>query len=295
MFENLWFYLGFSFVQYALIVGVLISVSSSFLGVTLVLKRFSYLGDGLSHVAFGAMCVAAVASVTDDLYIIMPVTIVAAIILLCFGDKLNVKGDAAIAMVSVAALAIGYLLVNLYSKSPNVAGDVCSSLFGSTSILTLSQADVWLSVAMSLAVSLLFILFYNKIFAVTFDESFMRASGGGASAYNFAIAVVTAIVISLSMRLVGSLLITALIVFPAVSAMRIFKSYKAVTIFSVCFGAVSSFVGIIISILAATPVGATIVVVDVVLFALSSVVGLIIKKCGSRKNEKKAVACGGQS
>lgn len=274
--DTLWMYLGFEFVQLALIVGVLISVSSSCLGVTLVLKRYSMIGDGLSHVAFGAMCVGAVFNVTNDLYVVMPITVLTAVLLLCVGNKAKNKGDSTIAMISVGTLAFGYLIVNRFSTSANVSGDVCSSLFGSTSILTLTQADMWICIVMSVVVALFFILCYNKIFAVTFDDNFMRASGSKTGLWNFAIAVITAIVISISMRLVGSLLITALIIFPALSAMRLFKSYKAVIIFSVCFGAVTSFLGIILSIVLETPVGSTIVVTDVISYLICYVVGQIL-------------------
>ena len=271
--EQLWMYLGFEFVQLALIVGVLIAVSSSCLGVTLVLKRYSMIGDGLSHVAFGAMCVSAVLSVSNDLYVVMPVTVLTAVLLLCLGNKSKDKGDSKIAMISVGTLAFGYLVVNRFSTSANVSGDVCSSLFGSTSILTLTQADMWICIVMSVIVALFFILCYNKIFAVTFDDNFMRASGSKTGLWNFAIAVITAIVISISMRLVGSLLITALIIFPALSAMRLFKSYKWVMIFSVCFGAVTSFLGIILSIVFETPVGSTIVVTDVICYLICFILG----------------------
>lgn len=285
MIEKIFVYLSYAFVQYAIIVGALISVCSSLLGVTLVLKRYSLIGDGLSHVAFGAMCVAAVANVTENLYVIMPVTVVAALILLCFGDKLNLKGDAAIAMMSVTALAFGYLIVNVFSASANVSGDVCSTLFGSMSILTLTSNDLILSIVMSLLVALVFILFNKRIFAVTFDESFMRAAGLNARLFDILIAVVTAIVISLSMRLVGSLLITALIIFPSMSAMRLFKSYRSVIIFSVCFGAVASIIGILFSIAAGTPVGSTIVLTDFIAFLICSGIGKLLtrKKIGNKK------------
>lgn len=276
-FDTIVYYLGFSFVQYALLVGVLISASSSCLGVTLVLKRFSYIGDGLSHVAFCAMCVASVVGITNNLYIIMPVTIISAVLLMCFGQK-SIKGDTMIAMLSVGALAIGYMLINQFSSSGNVASDVCSTLFGTTALLTLTQSDVILCTVMSVIVALVFVLFYNKIFAVTFDEKFMRVSGGHAKAYNIMLAVLTGVVISLSMRLVGSLLITALVIFPAVSAMRLFKSYKGVTIFSVCFAVVTSVIGMLVSIILGTPAGSTIVVTDIIAFIICFIVGKFIRR-----------------
>ena len=266
-FETLVFYFSnYPFVRYAFIVGLLISLCSSLLGVTLVLKRFSFIGDGLSHVAFGAMAVATVASVTNQMAIILPVTVLAAILLLRTGQNTKIKGDAAVAMISVGALAIGYMLINVFSKSANVAGDVCSTLFGSLSILTLKASDVWLCVIMSVIVIALFLLFYHKIFAVTFDESFASATGLPSNAYNLLIAVITAMIIVLAMNLVGSLLISALIIFPALSAMRLFRSFKAVIICSAVISVICAAFGIILSILCSTPVGSTIVCADIVVF-----------------------------
>ncbi len=262
MLEKLMAYFEFPFVRYALIAAVLIALCSSLLGVTLVLKRFSFIGDGLSHVAFGAMAVATVLKLSNNMLLIMPVTIIAAIILLIGGKNIKIKGDAAIAVISVGALAIGYLVMNLFSSSGNVSGDVCSTLFGSTSILTLTIKDVYLCVALSIAVIIIFCVFYNKIFAVTFDESFAKATGIKVGAYNFLIAVTIAVIIVLAMNLVGSLLISALIIFPALSAMRLFKSFKSVIIFSAAFSVVCTVVGLLASILAGTPVGSTIVASD---------------------------------
>lgn len=274
MLEKLMVYFEYPFVRYALIAAVLIALCSSLLGVTLVLKRFSFIGDGLSHVAFGAMAVATVLKLSNNMLLIMPVTIIAAIILLISGKK-KIKGDAAIAVISVGALAIGYLVMNLFSTSGNVSGDVCSTLFGSTSILTLTIKDVYLCVTLSIAVIIIFCVFYNKIFAVTFDESFAKATGIKVGAYNFLIAVTIAVIIVLAMNLVGSLLISALIIFPALSAMRLFKSFKSVIIFSAAFSVVCTVVGLLASILAGTPVGSTIVASDIAGFiiclALSSV------------------------
>ena len=263
MLEKLMAYFEYPFVRYALIAAVLIALCSSLLGVTLVLKRFSFIGDGLSHVAFGAMAVATVLKLSNNMLLIMPVTIIAAIILLIGGKNIKIKGDAAIAVISVGALAIGYLVMNLFSTSGNVSGDVCSTLFGSTSILTLTIKDVYLCVALSIAVIIIFCVFYNKIFAVTFDESFAKATGIKVGAYNFLIAVTIAVIIVLAMNLVGSLLISALIIFPALSAMRLFKSFKSVIIFSAAFSVVCTVVGLIASILAGTPVGSTIVASDI--------------------------------
>ena len=275
IFEKLSLYLAYPFVRYALIVGVLIALCSSLLGVTLVLKRFSFIGDGLSHVAFGAMAVAGVLQMTNEMPFVMAITIISAILLLRTGQNKKIKGDAAIAMISVGALAIGYLIMNLFSASSNLSGDVCSTLFGSTSILTLSSVDVWLSVGMSILVLIIFLFFYNKIFAVTFDESFAKAAGTKVGIYNLIIAIVVAVVIVLAMNLVGSLLISALIIFPALSAMRIFKSFRSVTIYAAILSVSCSLVGILVSILAGTPVGSTIVAVQIGAFILSWIAGTV--------------------
>ena len=275
MFETLRMYFQYPFVRYALIVGVLIALCSSLLGVTLVLKRFSFIGDGLSHVAFGAMAIASVLNITNNMLFILPVTVICAILLLRAGQNTRIKGDAAIAMISVGALAIGYLLMNLFSTSPNISGDVCSTLFGSTSILTLTKGEVWLCGILSVVVVAIFILFYNKIFAVTFDENFARATGTRANAYNLLIAVVIAVIIVLAMNLVGSLLISALVIFPALSAMRLFKSFRSVTISAAVLSVLSATAGILISILAGTPVGSTIVAVDIAVFLVSYGIGRI--------------------
>lgn len=266
-------YLAYPFVRYALIVGVLIALCSSLLGVTLVLKRFSFIGDGLSHVAFGAMAVAAVLRLTNNMPLVLAITIVCAILLLRTGQNAKVKGDAAVAMISVGALAIGYLLMNRFPTSGNVSGDVCTTLFGSTSILTLRPAEVWMSAALSVTVVVVFVALYNKIFAVTFDESFAQAIGTNAKLYNLLIAVIIAVIIVLAMNLVGSLLISALVIFPALSAMRIFKSFRSVTICSAVLSVICAVLGILASILYDTPVGSTIVAADIVTFALCSLVG----------------------
>ena len=274
---NLQFYLQFPFVRYALIVGILIALCSSLLGVTLVLKRYSFIGDGLSHVAFGAMAVATILKVSNQTLLIMPITILAAILLLKTGQNAKIKGDAAIAMMSVGALAIGYLLMNVFSTSANVSGDVCSTLFGSTSILTLTKEEVMLCIGLSIFVIVLYIVFYNRIFAGTFDENFMKATGLKAERYNLLIAIVIAVIIVLGMNLVGSLLISALVIFPALSAMRMIENFKGVVICSAVISVCCAFAGMVISILCSTPVGSTIVVVDIVVFAICSVIGKIIR------------------
>lgn len=273
---KLQFYFDYPFVRYAFIVGILIALCSSLLGVVLVLKRFSFIGDGLSHIAFGAMAVATIFHLTSDTIIVMPVTIITAILLLRTGQNTRLKGDAAIAMLSVGALAVGYLVMNIFSTSANVSGDVCSTLFGSTTILTLTSVDVKLCIAASIVVVLFFCLFYNRIFTVTFDENFTKATGKNADMYNMVIAVITAVIIVLAMNLVGSLLITALLIFPALSAMRVMYSFKSVIIYSAVLSVIGATFGLLISILFSTPVGATIVVVDMVIFALNCVVGKIM-------------------
>ena len=268
-------YLQYPFVQYALIVGTLIALCSSLLGVTLVLKRFSFIGDGLSHVAFGAMAVAGVLRLSDNMALVLPVTILCAVLLLRVGQNAKIQGDASIAMISVGALAVGYMLMNLFPVSSNISGDVCSTLFGSTSILTLSVRDVWLCSVLSVVSVGAFAFFYHKIFAVTFDESFARAVGTNAELYNLLIAVMIAVIIALAMNLVGSLLISALVVFPALSAMRVFRSFRAVTICSAVLSVCCTLAGMLIAIAAATPVGATIVAADMTAFAAFSAVGAL--------------------
>lgn len=302
--DKLQFYFGFSFVRYAFVVGLLIALCSSLLGVTLVLKRFSFIGDGLSHVAFGAMSLSATLSVMikraalswtgsnklspdmqkvvkwftnlNDMYIVLPVTLICAILLLRSGQNTKIKGDAAVAMVSVGSLALGYLLMNRFPSGSNTSGDVCSTLFGSTSILTLKREDVNMCIIMAVVVILTYILFYNKIFAVTFDENFIKATGVRANAYNLLIAVVTAMIIVLAMNLVGSLLISALIIFPALAAMRVFKSFRSVIVCSAVISVVCAAFGIISSILFSTPVGSTIVVADLAVFLLFSLISVFI-------------------
>lgn len=275
---KLQFYIDYPFVRYALVVGTLIALCSSLLGVTLVLKRFSFIGDGLSHVAFGVMAIATVLKLTNQTLLVMPVTIIAAVLLLRTGQDTKIKGDAAVAMLSVGSLAIGYLIMNLFSTSANISGDVCSTLFGSTSILTLTKAEVWICVVMSVVVVVLYCLFYNKIFAVTFDENFARATGTNVSAYNLLIAVVTAVIIVLSMNLVGSLLISALVIFPALSSMRVVRNFKGVVICSAIISVFCALFGMLVSILFSTPVGSTIVAADIIIFLIFCVIGRLLRR-----------------
>lgn len=273
IFAKLALYWTYPFVRYALVVGVLIAFCSSLLGVTLVLKRFSFIGDGLSHVAFGAMAIAGVLQISNEMPLVMVITVLSAVLLLRTGQNTKIQGDAAMAMISTGALAVGYLLMNIFSTSSNLSGDVCSTLFGSTSILTLSRSEVWLCVGMSALVVALFFLFYNKTFAVTFDEAFAKAAGTQVELYNLLIAVVVAIVIVLAMNLVGSLLISALIIFPALSAMQLFRSFRSVTVCAVLLSVFCAVLGILIAILAGTPVGSTIVAADIGMFLIFSLLG----------------------
>ena len=277
---NLANYIQLPFVQNALIVGVLVSLCTALLGVTLVLRRFSFIGDGLSHVAFGAMTVAAVVGLTNDMVLVLPVTVVCAVLLLSVGQHAKVKGDASVAMISVRALAVGYLLMNLFPPSgrSNISGDVCTTLFGGTSILTLRPEEVTISIVLSAVVVLFFIFFYHKIFAITFDESFAGATGARTKLYNLLLAVVIAVVVVLAMDLVGSLLISALVVFPALSAMRIFKSFRSVTVCAAVISVTCTIAGILSAAQFNTPVGSTIVVADIVVFAVFSLIGWITQK-----------------
>ena len=275
--ETLQFYLTYPFVRYALIVGTLIALSAALLGVTLVLKRFSYIGDGLSHVAFGALAVATLFDLGSTSVVVMPVTILAAILILRTGQNPKIHGDAAIAMLSVGSLAVGYLVMNLFSTSANISGDVCSTLFGSTSILTLTKAEGWLCVVMSVLVVAVFVFLYNRIFAVTFDENFARATGLKAGLYNNLIAVITAVIIVLAMNLVGSLLISALVIFPALSAMRVIQNFKGVVIYAAVLSVCCALAGMVLSIYFSTPVGATIVVANIIAFFINCLIGRLVR------------------
>ena len=284
MIELLKYYLGLDFVRYAFITSVFIALSSSLLGVPLVLRRFSFIGDGLSHVAFFAMAVATALNVilkatnfqiSNTMYIILPITIISAILLLRTSNNTKIKGDQAIAMISVGALSFGYLIMNLFPASGNISQDVCTTLFGASSILTLTFSDVVLSIILSTFVIIIFVVFYNKIFLITFDETFAVATGVNANAYNFLIATITAIVIVLAMNLVGSLLVSALIVFPVISSMRIFKTFKSVTIGSAIISVICAFIGLTTSILLGSPVGSTIVGIEVIVFIIFYVISFM--------------------
>ncbi len=264
--------LSYPFVQRAIVVGVMVALCSSLVGVTLVLKRFSFIGDGLSHVAFGATAVAAIVGLTGNMVIVLGVTIFAAIFMLRTKNGTKTRGDAVIAMMSVGALAIGYLLLNVFSTSSNIAGDVCSALFGATSILTLGTGEVWLSLILATATVVVFILIYNRIFALTFDRNFLKATGMGADRYNTIIAIMSAVIIVVSMKLVGALLISALIVFPALSAMLLFKSFKAVTVFAAIMSVVCTIIGMCAAIVFETPVGPSVVAADILLYLICKMI-----------------------
>ena len=272
--EQLQTYFSSGFVRYAFIAGVLISLCAGLLGVVLVLKRYAMIGDGLSHVAFGAMAIAAVLGFAP-MTVALPVTVAVAVLLLLAGEKQLIKGDSAIAMLSAGSLAVGYLLLNLFpaSDTGSLSGDVCASLFGSTSMMTLSGADVWLCVGLSAAVIGFFVIFYHKIFAVTFDEGFATSSGVKVRAYNFLIAAISGVVIVLAMKLVGALLISSLIIFPALSAMRVFRSFRSVVICSAVISVVGSLTGLLAALLLSTPTGASVAVVHIVIFMAFTVVG----------------------
>ena len=266
-------YFSYPFVRYAFAVGVMVALCAALIGVVLVLKRFSFLGDGLSHFAFGVIAAASVAGLTDNMLVVLPVTVLCAVLLLRAGQNAKIKGDAAVAMISVSSLAVGYLLLNLFSTSANVSGDVCGTLFGSAGMLTLGRRDMVLCALMTGVTLMLFILFHNRIFTVSFDESFSTATGTRASLFNTVTAVMAAVVIVLGMKLVGSLLITALIVFPALGAMRLFKSFRVVTVFAGVFAVMAAVGGFLLSLVLSAPVGATMAVTDMVLFGICAAVG----------------------
>ena len=263
------------FVWPAMTVLALVSFCAALLGSSLVLKRFSMIGDGLSHVAFGASAIAAATS-WAPMAVAIPVTVLAAVLLLRLSNNAKIKGDAAIAMISSGALAFGYMIMNLFpSSSSNVSGDACTTLFGSASILGLTRSDVITCIVLAAAVILFFVFFYQKIFAITFDESFASATGTRAEIYNTLLAVTTAVVIVIGMKMVGALLISALIIFPALSSMRLFKTFFSVIISSVCIALFCAVFGGISSMLAGTPVGPTVVVFNIAVFAVFGTVGLI--------------------
>lgn len=264
--------LSYPFMIRAIIVGVLVSLCAALLGVSLVLKRYSMIGDGLSHVGFGSLAIAAALNLAP-LQVSIPVVVVAAFLLLRLSESSKIKGDAAIALISTSALAIGVLVI---SQTTGMNTDVYNYMFGS--ILAMNTGDVYLSIILSAVVLILFILFYTKIFAVTFDETFSKATGIKAGTYNMLIAILTAITIVLGMRMMGSLLISSLIIFPSLTSMRLCKNFKSVVICSAILSVICFLIGITISFIYATPTGASIVAVDIVMFLLFSLISFIKNK-----------------
>lgn len=258
---------SYTFIVRALISGLLVALCAALLGVSLVLKRYSMIGDGLSHVAFGAMAIATAFNFAPMEFTI-PIVVIAAFLLLRVSENSSVKGDSAIAVISTGALAVGILIA---SMTTGMNTDINSYLFGS--ILAMSEKDVWLSIILSIVVITLFVIFYNRIFAVTFDETFAKATGINANLYNMLIAFLTAITVVLGMRMMGALLISSLIIFPSLSAMRVCKHFKAVVILSAIISTLCLFVGLVISYLASTPTGATVVVMNIIVFTICTIVG----------------------
>ena len=270
------YFTAFPTVRYATLSLLLIALCASLLGVTLVLKRFSMIGDGLSHVTFGATAVATVLGLTMPIYLTLPLTVVAAVLLLRIRQNTKVQGDAAIAMVSAGSLALGYLLLNLFPANSSVSADACASLFGS-GILGIGLDDVIVCSILAAAVLFVFIFFYNRIFAITFDESFASATGTRVGFYNTLVAIITGVIIVVAMNMIGALLVSALITFPALSAMRLFKTFKKVTVFAACVSTACALIGIIASLAFSTPVGPTIVVADLAAFGICSAISAIKK------------------
>ena len=272
IFELLRLYLSYGFVRNALIVTVLVSICAALLGVVLILKRYSLLGDGLSHVAFGAATVAATFGIFD-LSLTLPVTIIAAVLILKSGGKRKIMGDAVIAMISAGALAIGYLILDAGGGAANLGGDVCTALFGSSAILSIDTSELIFTLSVTVILVALTVIFYHKLFSITFDERFSKATGTRTDTYNLGIAIVTAIVIVIGMKLAGALLMSALIVFPAMSAMRVCKSFKATLVVSSLIGVICAVFGVLFSMILETPVGATIAAADVLAFGIFLLIG----------------------
>ena len=276
MIENLYYLLDKS-VYYALIVSIFISLCAGLLGVILVLKRYSMMGDGLSHVAFGAYAVATVLSFSDNMLLTIPITIIIAILLLRVKSDGKIKGETLIAMLSAGALAVGYVVMNVAGGN-NISGDICTTLFGGSAILCLTIKDVLVSCVLALIVVVVFLLFYNRFFAIVFDETFTKASGLKVEVYKIILAIITAVVIVLSMELVGALLISALIVFPALSSMNIFSSFKCVIIGSACVSVISAIIGLLSACIFNAPIGAVVVIVNIVIFLITLVIKLCLGK-----------------
>ncbi len=284
--QQIGYILSFPFAIRALIVGILVALCASLLGVSLVLKRMSFIGDGLSHVAFGALAIATALKLSDEMLLVLPITVIAAVLLLRNGKKAKIRGDASLALWAVGSLALGYLIINLFGNGGNIAGDVCTTLFGSTSILTLKNTDLWICGIMAAVVILLYFLFYRQIFAVTFDEEFAAATGLHTQSYQLLIATITAIVIVIAMNLVGSLLISALVIVPALAAMQVFKRFSGVILCSALIGVGAAALGILISFAPAKnpiPMGATVVAVNLAIFLIFAVIGRLKRFTKTRK------------
>lgn len=266
------YFTDYSFVRNALIVSVLVALCAALLGVVLVLRRFSLIGDGLSHVAFGAATVAATLGIFD-FSLTLPVTVLAAILILNTNEKRRIMGDAIIAVVSAASLAIGYLILDAGGGASNLGGDVCTALFGSSAILSIDTYELIFTATVTAVLITLTVIFYYKIFSISFDERFSKATGTKTEAYNLAIAIITAIVIVIGMKLAGALLMSALIVFPAMSAMKVCKSFKNTIIVAAIISVICAVGGVLLSILLETPVGATIAAVDILAYGIFSIVG----------------------
>lgn len=263
---------SYNFMLRAIVVGVLVALCSALLGVTLVLKRYSMIGDGLSHVGFGALCLALAMNVAP-LTVSVPVVVIAAFLLLRISENSKIKGDAAIAMISSTALAVGIIVT---SVTTGINSDVNGYMFGS--ILAMSDTDVAVSLVLSAAVLVLYIVFYNKIFAVTFDESFARATGTKTGMYNTLISLLTAVTIVIGMRIMGAMLISSLIIFPALTSMRVCRSFKSVVTVSAVVAVVCFFIGLYISFACSLPAGASVVAVNAATFGIFSLAGIIKRK-----------------
>lgn len=262
----------YSFVRNALLVTVLIALCSALLGVVLVLRRFSLIGDGLSHVAFGAATIAATLGIFD-FSLTLPVTVLAAVLILNTSEKRRIMGDAMIAIVSAASLAVGYLILDAGGGASNLGGDVCTALFGSSAILAIDTYELIFTAIVTAILVALTVIFYYKIFSISFDERFAKATGTKTEAYNLGIAIITAVVIVIGMKLAGALLMSALIVFPAMSAMKLCKSFKMTLIAAAIIAVFCAVLGVLLSILLETPVGATIAAVDILSYGAFAIAG----------------------
>jgi zinc transport system permease protein len=272
---------SFTFLVRAFVVGLLVSLCASLLGVSLVLKRYSMIGDGLSHVGFGSLAVATAFKLAP-LAVSIPVVVAAAFLLLRLSENSKIKGDAAIAMISTGALAVGVVVI---SMTTGMNTDVCNYLFGS--ILAMTRSDVYLSVSLSVLVLLLFFFFYNIIFSITFDETFVRSCGVNTGINNMIIALLTAVTIVLGMRMMGALLISSLIIFPALTSMRLCKKFKTVTVCSAAVSVSCYFFGLVISYLWAVPTGASVVILNIFTFILFSCINLLLVKIKRRLRTEK--------